>query len=62
MFGDKVSIGMKAEIKRAEELGKNVRRLPEPGRMAELLLRELERQAAKTMAGEDEAVGTEADG
>lgn len=49
VIGDKVSTGMKAEIKKATELGKNVRRLPEPGRMVELLLKELsEREQDRT--------------
>lgn len=56
VFGDRVSAGMKAEIKRAKELGKNVRRLPEPGRVVELLLRELERQAAESSTADNGTV------
>jgi len=41
VFGSKVSTGMKAEIKRAEELGKTVRMLPEPGRLVEMILKEM---------------------
>ena len=40
VFGERISEGMAAEIARAKELGKEVRNLPEPGRTAELLLKE----------------------
>lgn len=39
VFGSTVSEGMAAEIKRAHELQKKVRNLPEPGRVVELLLK-----------------------
>ena len=40
VFGERISEGMAAEIARAKELGKEIRNLPEPGRTAELLLKE----------------------
>lgn len=39
VFGKKISEGMKAEIARAEELGKPVRKMPEPNRMVEMLVK-----------------------
>ena len=39
VFGDTVSEGMTAEIKKAHELNKPVRNLPELGRVIELLLK-----------------------
>ena len=44
VFGETISEGMAAEIKRAQELKKPVRNLPEPGRMVELLLKRLSKQ------------------
>lgn len=44
VFGETISEGMAAEIKRAHELGKPVCNLPEPGRMVELLLKRLSEQ------------------
>ena len=44
VFGETISEGMAAEIKRAQELKKPVRNLPEPGRMVELLLKRLSEQ------------------
>lgn len=41
VFGDTVSEGMAAEIQKANELNKPVRNLPEPGRMIELLLKNI---------------------
>ena len=40
VFGERISEGMAAEIAKAKELGKEIRNLPEPGRTAELLLKE----------------------
>ena len=39
VFGGRVSEGMEAEIRHADEIRKPVRYLPEPGRMVELLLK-----------------------
>ena len=44
VFGSTVSEGMAAEIKRAHELQKKVRNLPEPGRVVELLLKNISEQ------------------
>ena len=44
VFGETISEGMAAEIKRAYELKKPVCNLPEPGRMVELLLKRLSEQ------------------
>ena len=44
VFGNTVSEGMAAEIKRAHELQKKVRNLPEPGRVVELLLKNISEQ------------------
>ena len=44
VFGDTVSEGMTAEIKKAHELTKPVRNLPEPGRVIELLLKSISEQ------------------
>ena len=44
VFGDTVSEGMTAEIKKAHELNKPVRNLPEPGRVIELLLKSISEQ------------------
>ena len=44
VFGETISEGMAAEIKRAHELKKPVCNLPEPGRMVELLLKRLSEQ------------------
>ena len=44
VFGSTVSEGMAAEIKRAHELQKTVRNLPEPGRVVELLLKNISEQ------------------
>ena len=44
VFGETISEGMAAEIKRAHELQKPVCNLPEPGRMVELLLKRLSEQ------------------
>ena len=44
VFGNTVSEGMAAEIKRAHELQKTVRNLPEPGRVVELLLKNISEQ------------------
>lgn len=44
VFGDTVSEGMTAEIKKAHELNKPVRNLPEPGRVIELLLKSISGQ------------------
>lgn len=44
VFGNTVSEGMAAEIKQAHELQKTVRNLPEPGRVVELLLKNISEQ------------------
>ena len=44
VFGDTVSEGMTAEIKKAHEMNKPVRNLPEPGRVIELLLKSISEQ------------------
>ena len=44
VFGETISEGMAAEIKRAHELKKPVCNLPEPGRMVALLLKRLSEQ------------------
>ena len=44
VFGETISEGMAAEIKRAHELKKPVCNLPEPGRMVELLLKRFSKQ------------------
>ena len=41
VFGDRVSEGMAKEIAKAKELGKPVYTLPEPGRVAELLIQSI---------------------
>ena len=41
MFGDTVSEGMAQEIAKAKEMGKPVHTLPEPGRVAELLVQSI---------------------
>ena len=51
VFGESISEGMEAEIKRAYELKKPVRNLPEPGRMVELLLKRLSEQYHIPMEG-----------
>lgn len=51
VFGESISEGMAAEIKRAYELKKPVRNLPEPGRMVELLLKRLSEQYHIPMEG-----------
>lgn len=69
VFGRHISDGMAAEIARAKELGKPVRKLPEPGRIIELLLKELaeqelaEQEKAKqdTTNDTDNAYGTNTD-
>ena len=42
--GDTVSEGMTVEIKKAHELNKSVRNLPEPGRVIELLVKSISEQ------------------
>ena len=54
VFGESISEGMAAEIKRAYELKKPVRNLPEPGRMVELLLKRLSEQYHIPMEGKTE--------
>lgn len=58
VFGDKVSAGMKAEIKRAGELGKTVRKLPEPSRLVELMLKELAKNGDLGGSSADEGTHT----
>ena len=41
VFGERVSDGMAQEIAKAKELGKPVHTLPEPGRVAELLIQSI---------------------
>ena len=44
VFGDTVSECMTVEIKKAHELNKSVRNLPEPGRVIELLVKSISEQ------------------
>lgn len=44
VFGSTISEGMAAEIEKAHELDKPVRKLPEPGRVVELLLKSISEQ------------------
>lgn len=52
VFGDTVSEGMAQEIAKAKELGKPVHTLPEPGQVAELLVKSLAQKY--TMTGDDQ--------
>ena len=52
MFGDTVSEGMAQEIAKAKELGKPVHTLPEPGRVAELLVKSLAQKYTMTGDGQ----------
>lgn len=66
VFGSTVSEGMAAEIKRAHELQKKVRNLPEPGRVVELLLKNISEQYHvplddKKTEGQQEAAESEED-
>ena len=65
VFGETISEGMAAEIKRAHELKKPVCNLPEPGRMVELLLKRLSEQYHIPMEdkteGQQEAAESEED-
>ena len=54
VFGDTVSEGMAQEIAKAKELGKPVHTLPEPGRVAELLVKSLAQKYTMTDDGQQE--------
>ena len=54
VFGDTVSEGMAQEIAKAKELGKSVHTLPEPGRVAELLVKSLAQKYTMTDDGQQE--------
>ena len=54
VFGDTVSEGMAQEIAMAKELGKPVHTLPEPGRVAELLVKSLAQKYTMTDDGQQE--------
>lgn len=52
VFGDNVSAGMEQEIVKARELGKPVHTLPEPGRVAELLIQSIAQKYSMTANGQ----------
>lgn len=54
VFGDTVSEGMAQEIAKAKELGKPVHTLPEPGRVAELLVKSLAQKYTMNDDGQQE--------
>lgn len=54
VFGDRVSDGMAQEIARAKELGKPVHTLPEPGRVAELLVQSIAQKYNMTGNGQQD--------
>ena len=54
VFCDTVSEGMAQEIAKAKELGKPVHTLPEPGRVAELLVKSLAQKYTMTDDGQQE--------
>ena len=54
VFGDRVSDGMAQEIAKAKELGKPVHTLPEPGRVAELLVQSIAQKYNMTGNGQQE--------
>lgn len=54
VFGDTVSEGMAQEIAKAKELGKPVHTLPEPGRVADLLVKSLAQKYTMTDDGQQE--------
>lgn len=54
VFGDTVSEGMAQEIAKAKELGKPVHTLPEPGRVAELLVQSIAQKYNMTADGQQD--------
>ena len=54
VFGDTVSEGMAQEIAKAKELGKPVHTLPEPGRVAELLIQSISQKYNMTADGQQD--------
>ena len=54
VFGERVSDGMAQEIAKAKELGKPVHTLPEPGRVAELLIQSISQKYNLTGDGQQE--------
>lgn len=52
VFGDRISEGMAKEIAKAEELGKPVHTLPEPSRVAELLIQSIAQKYSMTANGQ----------
>ena len=54
VFGERVSEGMAQEIAKAEELGKPVHTLPEPGRVAELLIQSIAQKYSMTADGQQD--------
>ena len=54
VFGERVSDGMAQEIAKAKELGKPVHTLPEPGRVAELLIQSISQKYNMTADGQQD--------
>lgn len=54
VFGDTVSEGMAQEIAKAKELGKPVHTIPEPGRVAELLVQSIAQKYNMTADGQQD--------
>lgn len=54
VFGERVSDGMAQEIAKAKELGKPVHTLPEPGRVAELLVKSIAQKYNMTADGQQD--------
>jgi hypothetical protein len=54
VFGERVSDGMAQEIAKAKELGKPVHTLPEPGRVAELLIQSILQKYNMTADGQQD--------
>ena len=54
VFGERVSDGMAQEIAKAKELGKPVHTLPEPGRVAELLVQSIAQKYNMTADGQQD--------